>query len=130
MRILTRSIFLAAASLCATAAFAANQAKVDIPFNFVSQGHMYPAGRYVATLDANHNVLALSSLSNTRISARWVAGPADYNPNDEKLTLKFDDLGDGYSLRTVQLGPRITSRLDAPARHHDAGSIAATVSGQ
>jgi hypothetical protein len=130
MRIVMRSVILAAASLCATAAFAASQAKVDIPFNFVSQGHVFPAGHYMASLDANHNVLALSSLSDTSISAHWVASPADYNPSNEKLTLKFDDQGNGYTLRTVQLGSRITSRLDAPARHHDAGSIAATVSGQ
>jgi hypothetical protein len=130
MRIITRSVILATASLCATAAFAANRAVVNIPFNFVSKGESFPAGKYIATLDSNHNVLALSSMTNLRVSARWVAGPADYNPNDEKLTLKFDDLGDCHALRTMQLGPRITSRLDAPARHHDAGSIVATVSGQ
>jgi hypothetical protein len=130
MRTMIRSVVLATASLCATAAFAANQAVVNIPFNFVSQGHAFPAGKYIATLDSTHSILALNNATDTRVSARWVAGPADYNPNDEKLTLKFDDLGNSRTLRTVQLGPRITSRLDAPARHHDAGSIAATVSGQ
>jgi hypothetical protein len=130
MRIMIRSVVLATASLCATAAFAADKAGVDVPFTFVSHGQSFPAGQYAATLDINHNVLALSSMTNTKVSAHWTAGPADYNPNDEKLTLKFDDTGNSHYLRTVQLGPRITSRLDAPARHHDAGSIAATVSGQ
>ncbi|MGC2160550.1 MAG: hypothetical protein WA634_01450, partial [Silvibacterium sp.] len=124
------SAVLAAATLCATSAFAANKAVVNIPFNFVSQGHSFPAGQYVATVDTNHNVLALSSTTNTKVSAHWVAGPAGDNPNDEKLILKFDDLGNKHTLRTVQLGPEVTSRLDAPSRHHDAGSIAATVSGQ
>jgi hypothetical protein len=130
MRTMIRTLVFAAASLVATAAFAADQAVVNIPFNFQSQGRAYPAGKYVATLDYNHNVLALRNADDASVSARWVAGPADYNPNDEKLTLKFDDRGNDHLLRTMQLGPRITSRLDAPARHHDAGSIGATVSGQ
>lgn len=130
MRIMIRSVILATASLCATAAFAADRAMVDIPFNFVSNGHAFPAGHYAATLDASQNVLALSNLNDANVSAHWTAGPADFNPNNEKLTLKFDDLGNSHVLRTVQLGPRITSRLDAPVRHHDAGSIAATASGQ
>jgi hypothetical protein len=130
MRTMIRTLVFATASLVATAAFAADQAVVNIPFNFQSQGHAFPAGKYIATLDSTHSILALNNATDTRVSARWVAGPADYNPNDEKLTLKFDDLGNSRTLRSVQLGPRITSRLDAPARHHDAGSIAATVSGQ
>lgn len=130
MRTAVRSVVLATASLCATAAFAADRAVVNIPFNFVSHGQSFPAGKYIANLDANDNVLALSYMENASVSCHWAAGPAEFNPNDEKLTLKFDDLSDGLTLRTVQLGPRITSRLDAPARHHDAGSIAATVSGQ
>jgi hypothetical protein len=130
MRITTRAVILATASLCATAAFAADKAVVNVPFNFVSKGESFPAGQYIATLDSNDSVLALTSATNPRVSAHWTAGPADFNPSDEKLTLKFDDQGDSHALRTVQLGPRITSRLDAPARHHDAGSIAATVNGQ
>ena len=130
MRIMMRSVILATASLCATAAFASDKAVVNIPFNFVSQGHSYPAGQYTATVDPIHNVLSLSSMTDTKVSARWVAGPADYNPNDEKLTLTFDDLGNTHALCTMQLGPKITSRLDAPARRHHAGSMVATVSGQ
>ena len=130
MRVMTRSVILATASLCATAAFAADKAVVNIPFNFQSKGESFPAGRYIAALDRDHNVLALSSATNPSVSAHWIAGPADCNPNDEKLILKFDDQGNAHMLRTVQLGPRITSRLDAPARHHDAGSIVAEVSGQ
>lgn len=128
MRHPIHSAILTGMVLVATSAFGASKATVNIPFNFSSQGHSYPAGQYVAKLDTNHNVLELSSTSNTMISARWIVGPADSNPNDEKLTLKFDDLGASHTLRTVQLGPRITSRLDAPARHHGAGIT--TVSGQ
>jgi hypothetical protein len=130
MRIMLRSVVLATATLCATAAFAAEKAVVDIPFNFVNQGHSYPAGKYAATLEPQFNLIRLSSMENAKVSASWVAGPADFDPTDEKLTLKFDDSGNSHFLRTVQLGPRVTSRLDAPSRHHDAGSIATTVNGQ
>ena len=130
MRTMIRTAVLATASLCATAAFAADRAVVNIPFNFQSHGHTFPAGDYVATLDTNHNVLVLRNSADAGVAANWAVGPADYNPSDEKLTLKFDDLGNSHTLRTVQLGPRITPRLDGPARHHDAGSIAATVNGQ
>lgn len=129
MRIILRSVLLATVSLCATAAFAASRAVVDIPFNFVSQGHAFPAGHYVATLDGNESVLALNSMTDAKISAHWVASPADWNPADQKLILNFDGPGDSHTLRTVQLGSRITPRLDAP-RRHDAGSITAEVSGQ
>lgn len=129
MRHPIHSAILTGMVLVATSAFAASKANVNIPFAFSSHGQSFPAGQYTATLDMNQNVLTLSSKDKPSLSAHWAVGPAESNPNDEKLTLKFDDLGNNHSLRTVQLGPRITSRLDAPARHHDAGATA-TVSGQ
>lgn len=130
MRTIIRSVVLAAVSLCATAAFAVDKAVVDVPFNFVSQGKAFPAGQYIASLDMNRNVLALSCAKDSTISARWIAGPADSNPNAEKLILKFNDLGNTHMLSTIQLGSRITPRLDARSRHHDAGSIEAELGGQ
>lgn len=131
MRTILRSAVLATVSvLCATAAFAVDRTVVNIPFNFVSQGKAFPAGQYIATLDLNHNVLSLSSATNTALSARWAAGPADCDPNNEKLILKFNDLGNTHMLSSIQLGPRITSRLDARSRHHHAGSIEAELGGQ
>ena len=130
MNNIIRSAIFATAAICATAAFAADRAVVNIPFNFVSHGKSFPAGRYTASLDANQNVLELSNIKNPRYSAHWTAGPADFNPSNEKLTLKFDDLGQSHALRTVQLGPRITSRLDVSVSRHNAGSIPATANGQ
>lgn len=130
MKITKYTVVLAAIAFCASSAFAADKATVNIPFSFEAGGHSYPAGQYVAQLDLGRNIIQLNSTSKTNVSARWTAGPADFNPNDEKLILKFDDLGSHHMLRTVQLGPRITSRLDAPARQGSAGSAAMTVSGQ
>lgn len=129
MKFMYQSAVLAAAFLCATAAFAANKAEVTIPFNFHVHGHNYPAGDYVATVDAFHNVLTLSSKTDTKISVRWITGPADSNPGDEKLILKFDGQGSRHDLSAVQLGSRITTKLDASPRH-EATTAAGAVGGQ
>ena len=129
MRNMIHTAVLATAFLCATAAFAANRAEVTIPFNFVVQGHSYPAGAYVATVDSFHNVLTLSSATNTKISVRWVTGPADSNPGDEKLILNFDNQGSRHNLRARQLGAQITTKLETRSRN-DAANVAGAVSGQ
>lgn len=129
MKIMLHTAVLATAFLCATAAFAANRAEVTIPFNFAIQGHSYPAGQYVATVDTFHNVLTLSSATDTKVSVRWITGPADSNPGDEKLILNFDDQGSRHTLRAVQLGAQVTKRLDTHSRHEATNAVGA-VSGQ
>lgn len=131
MKNIFQSAVIASAMLFTTAAFAANRAVVNIPFNFQTHGKTFPAGRYIATVDLQHNLVTLASATDTKISARWTTGPADSNPNDEKLTITFDDHGSRHDLRTVQLGPRITSRLDAPARDESSTTLSsAGVGGQ
>jgi hypothetical protein len=130
MRFLLRSLVLTSATLCATAAFAANKAVVNIPFNFDSHGRAFPAGQYEVSLDEHENVLTLSSITDTKQSIMWVASPAESNAVAPTARLKFDDVGSIHELHSVQLGPRITSVLDAPAKRHDAGSSVAVVSGQ
>lgn len=129
MRAMIHTAVLATAFLCATAAFAANRAEVTIPFNFNVQGHSYPAGKYVAIGDTFHNVLTLSSETNTKISVRWITGPADSNPGNEKLILKFDGQGSRHNLSAVQLGAQITTKLDAPPRQTTA-KVAGMMGGQ
>ncbi len=129
MRSMLRAIVLTSAALCATAAFAADSAVVNIPFNFETHGMAFSAGKYSATLDTFKNVLTLRNVENAKESIVWLVSPADAN-NEKVLRVKFDDLGSTHELRTVQLGSRITPRLDAPTRRHDAGSLVAVVSGQ
>jgi hypothetical protein len=130
MRFMLRSLVLTSAALCATAAFAAEKAVVNVPFNFESHGQAFPAGRYDVTLDSHANVLTLRSATNTGQSMTWVVSPADCNPDSPALHMIFDDAGSTHELHTVQLGTRITSVLDAPAQHHGAGSSVAAGSGQ
>jgi hypothetical protein len=49
MRSRIHSIAPAGIFLCVSAAYAANQAVPDMPFEFVSWGHSYPAGRYMGS---------------------------------------------------------------------------------
>ena len=117
MRSLINSTVMAMVLLCATAALAATNAEVSVPFNFQAQHQNFPAGKYLITVDPQHNLLTLSSETNTKLSARWITGPADSDFQNEKLTIKFDGSGSHHTLRSIQLGNRITSRLDASPRN-------------
>jgi opacity protein-like surface antigen len=130
MRSMFRALILTSAALCASAAFAADHAKVNIPFNFETRGVAYPAGTYVATLDKNRNVLTLQNVQEPTESLLWIVSPADETAISAPMVLDFDGLGNTYHLRTVQLGTRITPRLDAPAKRLIAGSFVTAVSGQ
>jgi hypothetical protein len=129
MRFMIRSLVLTSAALLATSAFAADKAVVNVPFNFESHGQAFPAGSYTIALDQNENVVKLCSVSNTSQSATWTVSPADRD-GAAPGRMTFDVAGSDHELRTIQLGPRVTSILDAPAKHHGAGSSVAAVSGQ
>jgi hypothetical protein len=130
MRFMLRSLVLTSAALCATAAFASDRAVATIPFNFEVHGTAFPAGDYAVSVDMKTNLLTLRGTSSTQRSMTWVASPAESNPREPVLRMKFDDAGNTHVLHSVQLGSRTTSVLDAPAKHHGAGSSVAAVSGQ
>jgi hypothetical protein len=130
MHSLLRAFALTSAALCTSTAFAADLAKVNIPFNFETRGVAYHAGTYAASLDLNRNMLTLRNVQKPKESILWLVSPADDKTIPASLIVKFDDFEGTYLLHTVQFGPRITPRLDAPAKRHDAGSFVAAVSGQ
>ena len=130
MRFMLRSLVLTSAALLATSAFAASKAVVNVPFNFEAHGQAFPAGQYSVSLDKNANVLTLSNMANTSQTLNWVASPADKTDTSPALQIKFDDAGYTHELRSIQLGSRITPVLDAPAKHHDAGSSVVAAGGQ
>jgi hypothetical protein len=130
MRFPIRSLVLTSAALLATAAFAADKAVVNVPFNFQSHGQAFPAGKYEVSLDPHANVITMSNMTNTSQTVMWAASPADYTDGSPLLRVKFDDAGYTRELHSVQIATRVTSVLDAPAKHHDAGSSVAAVSGQ
>jgi len=114
-----RTLVLSSAALCSTAAFAANQARVDVPFNFVVKNHTYQAGTYRVEIEPQRSLVTLSKVTDPVESLMWIAGPGDSNGYPPKVRLTFDSLGEGEDmvLRKVQYGAFATPNLDAHPKH-------------
>jgi len=122
MRLTVKALLLSSATLCASAAFAANLARVDVPFNFSAKGHSYPAGTYDVSMDSQQTFVTLANNADPAKQITWVVGPAE--PANKTAVIKFDEMGSDYALKTIQLGDKITPNLDKHARP----GIGATVS--
>jgi hypothetical protein len=121
MRSILRNLVLAPVALAA-AALATNTAMaestVHVPFNFSVAGKICPAGAYKVLEDNSRSVVTLESVDASR-SFSWLIRPGDPAPNDTRVTLRFDQLGQGYALQSVQYHSRITPRLDKNAPHSE-----------
>jgi hypothetical protein len=117
-----KSIAVSSVVFCATAAFAANQARVNVPFNFTAEGQSYPAGSYEVDLDANHNMVTMASKTDATKHFSWNVGPAD--AANTPAVIKFDHVGADYALKTIQIGEHVTPVLDKDIQQ----SVSATTS--
>jgi hypothetical protein len=122
MQITFKSLVLASAAFCATAAFAANQARVNVPFSFTAKGQSYPAGSYDVVMDESHNFVTLESQADVSKHLTWSVGPAE--AANTPAVIKFDQVGTDHSLKSIQLGARVTPNLDT----HEKRGISATTS--
>ena len=126
MRVALKSLLLSSAAFCATAAFAADHARVDVPFSFTAKGHSYPAGMYDVELDGDGSFVTLASRVDLAKQIRWCVGPTEPAHMDAVVT--FDQTGTDHALKTIQFGDRITPNLD---KHPKQGISATTsISGQ
>jgi hypothetical protein len=115
MRLSLKSFVLGSAALCATAAFAANQARVDVPFSFTAKGNSYPAGMYDVVLDGNRTFITLASRVDLEKQIRWAVGPSE--PAKMSAVVTFDQVGTDHELKTIQFGDKITPNLDSHPKH-------------
>ena len=122
MRVALKSLLLSSAALCATGGFAANLARVDVPFSFTAKGHSYPAGMYDLELDGNGSFVTLASRVDLAKQIRWCVGPAE--PAYMPAVVTFDQTGTDHALKTIQFGDKITPNLDK----HPKQGISATTS--
>lgn len=122
MRLTLKLLALSSAALCATCAFAANHARVDVPFSFTSKGHSYPAGMYDVALDGDRCFVTLASRVDLGKQITWSVGPAE--PANMFAVVKFDHASTNYELKSVQVGDKVTPDLDK----HPAQAVSATVS--
>ena len=122
MRLSLRTLVLSSAALCSTAAFAANEVRVNVPFNFVAKNHTYQAGAYKVLVEPERSLLTLIKVEDPAQSGMWLVGPADSEGRPPKVRLTFDSMGQDMVLRTVQCGGLTTPNLDA----HPKNKVGAT----
>jgi hypothetical protein len=122
MRFTLKVLALGSAALCATAAFAANQARVDVPFSFTMKGQTYPAGTYDLGMNSDHTMVTMASKVDTEKQIQWYVRPTEAAATPAVVT--FDQTGTDHALKTIQLGDKVTPSLD----RRPAKGISASVS--
>ena len=103
--------------LLAAVAFTSNSAKAEtrlnVPFSFVAAGRICPAGVYTVTSDITDGS-GFVTLANyeSRQNFAWILGVGAVDPTGNTITLRFDTVGSYHTLRSIQYGLMVTSRLD------------------
>jgi hypothetical protein len=107
-----RTLILSSAALCATAAFAAEQKRVEVPFDFVAKNHAYHAGEYAISVDNTRSFVTLSEIGKTSRSLTWIVVPGDGDLSHSKVGLTFVVTPSGKVLKTIQYQTLTTPNLD------------------
>ena len=116
-----RNLVLLSAALCTTAAFAAEQKTVNVPFSFVAKNHAYEAGSYTVAVDWTKSMVTLRKIGKPSQPLMWIMVPAA-NGSDPKVSLTFDVAGPDHVLRTIQYEKFATPNLDTQPRHRVEGT--------
>ncbi|HVU45402.1 MAG TPA: hypothetical protein VHD85_04700 [Terracidiphilus sp.] len=119
MRFTLRSHVLAPVILMA-AAFTAHSAmaetKLDVPFNFTVDGKPCPAGQYTVRVDERANAVHMTGAAR---GFTWLLVPDNSLSNNNRVILKFDEVGSQHILRSVQYHNQTTTRLDKRSKVTD-----------
>ena len=127
--------FVLAPAVMAAAALATNTAMAEttlkVPFNFTVAGKNCPAGIYVVQWEfSNSNSVVKLTSKGTQRSFIWLVSPGNAAPTASAVTLTFDELGQTHTLRSVQYGPMVTSRLDKQTKETEHPSTRIVLQGQ
>ena len=122
MRLTLKALIFSSAALCATASFAASAARVNVPFNFTAKGQSYSAGTYDVSMDEERNFVTMASKADPGNQITWIVSPAVTAKSP--AVIKFDVMGSGYALKSIQVGDKITPNLDP----HSKPGLGATTS--
>ncbi len=126
MRSITYKLFLASAFIAATfTSVAANaQTTINVPFSFNVGDSLAPAGAYsVERIGVAWAGLITLKNVQTNASFTWSVSSGDLAPTDNRIVLKFDEIGQTHLLRSVQYHSMITSRLDGYTRSNKQGNL-------
>lgn len=115
MRFMALKSVLSAAVILTTAGVCTHTAKAEtalnVPFSFTVSGKTMPAGVYLVSQDGAHNVVVLRSKDATK-SFSTLLGPGNGTDDGKRIALKFETAGDSHILRRIEVGSKMTSRLD------------------
>jgi hypothetical protein len=112
-----RNLVLISAALSTTAAFAAEQRRVEVPFSFVAKNHVYQAGSYTVSVDWARSMVTLNQVGKPSQPMIWIVMPGPNGPDPSKVSLTFDVAGPEYVLKTIRYEKYITPNLDARPKH-------------
>jgi hypothetical protein len=107
-----RNLVLLSAALTTTAAFAAEQRRVDVPFSFVAKNHAYQAGSYTVSVDWSKSMVTLRQIGKPTQPLVWIVVPGPAGPDPSKVSLTFDVAGPEHVLKTIRYEKYITPNLD------------------
>jgi hypothetical protein len=107
-----RNLVLSSAALCATAAFAAEQKRVEVPFDFVARNHAYQAGTYAISIDNTRSFVTLREIGKKSGSLTWIVLPGNGDPSHPQINLTFDKTQSGNVLKTIQYQTLTTPNLE------------------
>ena len=97
-----RNLVLSSAALCATAAFATEQKRVEVPFDFVASGKTLPAGTYkVGRLSGDR--LSAQLLRNRDNSVAVFVNPVAAETSYVDMpVVRFQQVGNQFFLSSIQ----------------------------
>jgi hypothetical protein len=124
MRINLPKFFLAAAVMAAgalTTNTAMAEKHLKVPFDFTVDGKTWPAGMYQVDREQSGNLATLKSFDASK-SISFVMRPGDGAPNDNRVILKFDRIGETRALRTLQYGALTSPQFDKEHKRSDFGT--------
>ena len=107
-----RNLVLISTALFTTAAFAAEQRRVEVPFSFVAKNHAYPAGSYTVSVDWATSMVTLNQVGKPSQPLTWIVMPGPNGPGPSKVSLTFDVGGPDHVLKTIRYEKYITPNLD------------------
>jgi hypothetical protein len=90
---------------------ASAESTLTVPFSFTVAGQSMPAGVYSVSTDSVHSLVTLKSMKVSKTFSA-VLVPGDPSPSDTHVALKFDQSGNGHTLKSIQYGARTTSSLE------------------
>jgi hypothetical protein len=118
-----RNLVLISAALTTTAAFAAEQRRVDVPFSFTAKNHAYQAGSYTVSVDWARSMVTLSPIEKPTRPLIWIIVPGPNGPDLSKVSLTFDVNGTDHALKTIRYRQYTTPNLDTRRK----GTVETTV---